>query len=47
MDKHRDVDMHLNLKMSFSGLKYMSQDDFCAIRQIVQKSQMRTTITWL
>ena len=35
LDEHRDVDMHLNSKMSFSGLKYMLQDEFCAIQDIV------------
>jgi len=28
LDEHRDVDMHLNARMSFSRLKYMSQDEF-------------------
>jgi hypothetical protein len=26
-NQHRDVDMHLNVRMSFSRLKYMSQDE--------------------
>lgn len=28
LHEHRDVDMHLNARMSFSRLKYMSQDEF-------------------
>ena len=28
LHEHRDVDIHLNARMSFSRLKYMSQDEF-------------------